>query len=110
MRDVETGVHIDFLRAGDYPGDGQPKAVCFPDPAMVPRDASGLRFLDLRTLIELKLASGLTAPDRLQDLADVVALVRANQIPADFGATLDLFVRDKFTELWQAAQAPPRDL
>jgi hypothetical protein len=110
VRDVETGVHIDFLRAGDYPGDGRPKAVRFPDPAQVPPDASGLRILDLRTLIELKLASGITAPDRLQDLADVVALVRANQLTADFGASLDPLVRDKFAELWQAAQSPPRDL
>ncbi len=108
--DVETGVQIDFLRAGDYPGDGRPKPVRFPDPATVPQDASGLRVLELRTLIELKLASGITAPDRLQDLADVVALVRANHLAAEFGDTLDPFVRDKFAELWHTAQAPPRDL
>src|SRR4051812_20245237 len=33
LRDVEYGVRIDFLVTGDYPGDGKPKPVAFPDPA-----------------------------------------------------------------------------
>jgi hypothetical protein len=68
-----------------------------------------LRVLDLRTLIELKLASGISAPDRLQDLADVMALVRANRLPVAFAANLDPSVRDKFTELWHAANTPSRE-
>src|SRR5215203_218373 len=35
LRDAEYGVKIEFLVAGDYPGDGKPKPVAFPDPAEV---------------------------------------------------------------------------
>src|SRR5205085_3720661 len=32
LRDAESGVKIEFLTTGDYPGDGKPKPVAFPDP------------------------------------------------------------------------------
>ncbi len=32
FRDTETGVRIEFLTAGEFPGDGLPKPVAFPDP------------------------------------------------------------------------------
>src|SRR5262245_29181431 len=32
LRDTEDGVKIDFLIAGQYPGDGKPKPVAFPSP------------------------------------------------------------------------------
>src|SRR5205823_4612171 len=35
LRDAETGVKIEFLVTGEYPGDGKPKPVSFPDPADV---------------------------------------------------------------------------
>src|SRR5262245_7853507 len=35
LRDAETGVRIEFLVAGTYPGDGQPKPISFPEPADV---------------------------------------------------------------------------
>ncbi len=109
VRDVETQVQIDFLLAGEFPGDGKPKPVCFPDPGNIPKAQGVMRVLDLRTLIELKLASGISASDRLQDLADVVALVRVNRLPVAFSDNLDLSVRDKFTELWHAANEPRRE-
>ncbi len=107
VRDTETGVPIDFLIAGEFPGDGRPKSVAFPEPASVPRADGPYRVLDLRTLVELKLAAGLSASDRLQDLADVVALIRANNLPESFADELDAFVRDKYLELWSAAQRRP---
>lgn len=106
VRDTETGVSIDFLVAGEFPGDGRPKAVRFPDPRSIVTTDTSLRVLDLRTLVELKLASGMSAPDRLQDLADVVALIRANDLADAFGERLDPSVRDKYRELWLAAQHP----
>lgn len=106
VRDAETGVSIDFLLAGEYPGDGKPKPVQFPSPASVPREDEGHRVLDLRTLVELKLASGLSASDRLQDFADVIALIRANGLGQDYGSQLSDYVRDKYSELWRAAQNP----
>ena len=71
LRDTEHCVTIDILLAGDYPGDGKPKPVRFPDPATVAVRGEHGAFLPLETLIELKLASGLSAPHRLKDLADV---------------------------------------
>ena len=106
VRDTETRVLIDFLVAGEFPGDGRPKAVRFPDPAAILATDTSLRVLDVRTLVELKLASGISAPDRLQDLADVIALIRVNQLAEDFGEQLDPSVRDKYRELWVAAQHP----
>jgi len=35
IRDTANDVTIDTLRAGEYPGDGKPKAIRFPDPATV---------------------------------------------------------------------------
>ncbi len=105
VKDTETGVPIDFLLAGRYPGDGRPKAISFPDPASIPKGDSRYRILDLRSLLELKLASGSSAPDRPIDLADVIALIRANQLSLDYADRLDASVREKFAEMWRAAQS-----
>ncbi len=104
LRDTVQNVKIDVLLAGDYPGDGKEKPVAFPDPAA--KGVRGERFalLPLETLIELKLASGMTAPHRLKDLADVIELVRVNRLERDYAEKLDPYVREKYLELWQAAQ------
>ena len=60
LRDVENGVPIDVVLAGDYPGDGKPKPVRFPDPAEVAVVGQTVRVLPLPTLVDLKLASGLS--------------------------------------------------
>ncbi|GMR23217.1 MAG: hypothetical protein BMS9Abin37_1627 [Acidobacteriota bacterium] len=104
VKDTQSAVSIDFLIAGHYPGDGRPKPVRFPEPSSIPREDEPFRLLGLKTLIELKLASGLTAPDRLIDFADVIALVRANQLEKDLADSLDESVRPKYLELWGAAQ------
>jgi hypothetical protein len=77
--------------------------VRFPDPSIAERGTRAA-FLPLVTLVELKLASGLSAPHRLKDLADVLELVRAVKLPLAWGAQLDPSVREKFAELWTAAQ------
>ena len=109
VRDTVNGVKIDFLLTGDYPGDGKPKPVAFPDPAKVSIDAGAYQVVPLSTLLELKIASGMTAPHRLQDLADALRLIRARSLPRDYAQQLDPYVRAKFDELWQAAQHPDED-
>jgi hypothetical protein len=99
FRDVDTGVRIEVLVTGEYPGDGKPKAVAFPAPEESSVDVGGIRVIDLPRLVELKLASGMTAPDRLRDLADVQELIRAESLDAPFAARLDPSVRGKFLEL-----------
>lgn len=104
LRDTRNGVTIDVVLAGDYPGDGRPKPVSFPDPAVSAVRGEHLALLPLPRLVELKLASGMTAPHRLKDLADVLELVRLLALSADFAEQLDPFVREKYGELWRAAQ------
>jgi hypothetical protein len=108
MRDTENGVSIDVLIAGEFPGDGKPKPVAFPDPATAVR-SGGIALLALEKLVELKLASGLSAPHRLKDLADVLELIRAAALPASLGDQLDASVREKYRELWTAAQSAPAE-
>jgi len=109
VRDTGNGVRIDFLLEGDYPGDGKPKPVRFPSPAAAGADAGRFRVVDLPRFVELKLASGMTAPHRLQDLADVLRLIGAARLPRELGQTLDPYVREKYDELWLAAQHPEDD-
>ncbi|HEY6475627.1 MAG TPA: hypothetical protein VI456_03545 [Polyangia bacterium] len=104
LRDTENGVNIDVLIAGDFPGDGRPKPVSFPDPSGAAVEGERFRILSLPKLIELKLASGMTAPHRLKDLADVLELIKAANLPASTADDLDPYVRAKYQELWTAAQ------
>lgn len=102
--DTEYNVKIDVLSAGRFPGDGLPKPIAFPDPATVALRAGKFARLPLPRFIELKLASGMTAPHRLHDLADVLNLIRSTALPASFSEDLHPYVRPKFDELWLAAQ------
>jgi hypothetical protein len=110
LRDIETGVDIDVVLAGEFPGDGKPKPVAFPDPAEAAVAGRRVALLSLNTLVELKLASGISAPHRLKDLADVLELIRALSLPRDLSQSLDPSVRPKYEELWQAAQTTDREL
>jgi hypothetical protein len=105
LQDTENGVPIDVVLAGDYPGDGHPKPVAFPDPAVAAVRGERIALLPLPRLLELKLASGMTVPHRLRDLADVLELVRILGLTADFAESLAPFVRAKYREIWLAAQA-----
>jgi hypothetical protein len=109
FRDTETQVRIEILITGDYPGDGKPKPVAFPDPSIIFTERSGMRVIPMETLIELKLASGMSAPHRLRDLADVQDLIVALKLPIEFAKTLDPSVRESFRQLWHSAQAESLD-
>jgi len=45
-----------------------------------------------------------SAPHRLKDLADVLELIRAAALSSELAAELDPSVKDKYLELWTAAQ------
>lgn len=107
LRDTESGVKVEFLVTGDYPGDGKPKPVAFPDPAQVRVQGAGISFLALPRLIELKLASGLSNPLRGKDIVDVQELILALNLGEDFAAQLDVYVRDKFLELVRLVRDNP---
>lgn len=105
FKDTLNSVKVDVLIVGDYPGDGKVKPVSFPAPELVLEiHDEGLPFLNLPSLLELKIASGMTAAHRPRDLDDAIQLIRVNGLSRDYSNRLNPFVRERFVELWQAAQ------
>ena len=105
FRDATNSVSVDTLIVGQYPGDGRPKPVAFPEPETVAEiDDEGIPYVSLKTLLELKIASGMTAQHRLQDMADVIQLIRANKLPQEYSSELNPYVAEKYVELWKSAQ------
>jgi len=109
LRDADTGVKIEFLVTGDYPGDGKPKPVTFPEPSEVAVEKDGIRYLNRVMLVTLKIASGMTNPARLKDLADVQELIKHLQLPREFGEQMHPYVQEKYRELWDAVQQAPNE-
>jgi hypothetical protein len=99
LRATRGGVPVRSVLAGEYPGDGLPKPVSFPDPAAASIEMDGVRVVTLERLVELKLASGMTAPDRLKDLADVQELIKARGLGREFAERLDPYVREEYLRL-----------
>lgn len=105
FRDAETGVKVEIITSGEYPGDGKPKPVVFPLPADAMTTVGEFRVVSLDKLIELKLASGLSAEHRqLRDLADVQQLIETLNLSQDLAARLDNSVRGEYLRLWRLAQ------
>ncbi len=102
FRTTQENVSIEIISSGEFPGDGKPKPVIFPNPNDVSIEIDGIKTVNLETLIDLKLASGMTAPHRLKDLADVQELIKIRSLTADFAEKLNPFVREKFLELQKA--------
>lgn len=111
FRDTDTDVKVEIITTGEYPGDGQPKAIAFPNPADVAVTLEGYKVVRLESLIELKLASGMSAKHRqLRDLADVQQLIETLGLPKDFSINLDQSVRDEYLRLWDLAQLAKGDV
>jgi hypothetical protein len=102
LRSTRDGVSIEVITAGEFPGDGRPKPVSFPAPTDASVEIDGVRVVTLAKLVELKLASGMTAPDRLKDLADVQELIKLRGLKATFAEELDPYVRAQFLTLCRA--------
>ncbi len=105
LRSTTDNVSIEVMTTGEYPGDGKPKPVSMPTPAEASTEIDGIRFVTLEKLVELKLASGISAPDRLKDLADVQELIKIRKLGADFALKLDPYVRAKYLELEEAVRS-----
>ena len=104
LRSTRDGVSIEVITSGEYPGDGKPKPVSFPVPADASIEVEGVRIVMLEKLVELKLASGMTAPDRLKDLADVQELIKVRGLNADFAESLNPYVREQYLRLFRAVE------
>ncbi len=104
LRDTDAGVKIDFLIAGQFPGDGKPKPVSFPDPSNMFVELGRMRVIRLPALMELKLASGMTGMGRRKDLGDAQELIKFFKLSDDFAEQLHPYVRETFHELWKEAE------
>lgn len=108
LRDTRTGVKIDFLISGQYPGDGKAGPIVFP----VPRDASverqGMRVLSLEKWIELKIVSGKLIARR-RDWGDIQDAIRTLHLSRDFGDQIDPSLRDIYYQLWDEVQTDAGD-
>ena len=107
LRDTDSGVKVEFLTTGEYPGDGKPKAVAFPDPIDVRVEGDGIWFLSLPALVELKLASGISNPLRGKDIVDVQELIGVLKLDEAFAAQLDPSVQPKFLEIVRLIRENP---
>jgi hypothetical protein len=105
LRSTIDNVSIEVMISGEYPGDGKPKPVSMPIPSTAFQEIDGTKYVTLEKLIELKLASGISAGDRLKDLADVQELIKIRKLDEKFAERLDPYVRSKFIELQSSARS-----
>lgn len=110
FRTTDDNVPIEVIVSGEYPGDGLPKPVQFPEPEAASEIIDGIKTIRLERLIELKLASGMTAADRLKDLADVQELIKLKSLDESFANKLNPFVREKYLELNKAVAAAKKEI
>lgn len=109
LRSTKDGIIVEVMTSGEYPGDGKPKPVSIPEPSTASIEIDGIKFVTLEKLVELKLASGMTAPHRLKDLADVQELIKIRGLQSEFSERLDPYVREKFLELHETIKQGPKD-
>lgn len=93
FNDKKNGVALNILVAGLFPGRGDPGPIAFPDPASVREEIEQIHYINLRTLIELKLCA-----HRYQDFADVVNLISTHDLDETFLDHLHSSVHQDFIE------------
>ena len=91
--DRKTGITLDVLVTGLFPGSGRPGPLAFPDPRQVSERIEGIVYVNLAALVELKLAAR-----RWRDFADVVELIRCNDLDESFQERLHPSVSGDYIE------------
>lgn len=91
--DKQNQVTVDFLLTGLYRGFKGPGPIAFPNPESVRQEINSVPYINLVTLVQLKLAVR-----RYQDFADVSHLIRANSLDESFLDRLHPSVRQDFIE------------
>jgi hypothetical protein len=89
----KSGVPVDCLVTGMYPGSGQPGPLAFPDPETSSVEIEKVRVVCLPQLIQLKLAAR-----RYYDFGDVVFLIKVHNLDESFLANLHPSVHPDFIE------------
>jgi hypothetical protein len=91
--DQVNKVTVDFLVTGLFPGSGKPGPISYPDPVDVRQTIEKIQVVNLPNLVQLKLAAR-----RYQDFADVVNLIRFNQLDESYLEKLHHSVHGDFIE------------
>jgi hypothetical protein len=91
--DRKTQRTLDILVTGLFPGSGKPGPLPFPDPSEVRELKQKVQYINLVTLVQLKLAAR-----RHQDFADVVNLITVYNLDESFLDRLHATVRQDFIE------------
>jgi len=91
--DEVNKVTVNFLVTGHFPGSGKPGPISYPDPADVSQTIEKIQVVNLPNLVQLKLAAR-----RYQDFADVVNLIRFNQLDESYLEKLHSSVHGDFVE------------
>ena len=99
FREILRNVPIEIITAGEYPGDGEVKPISFPIPGTASIVINQVKTLTLDNLISLKLASGMTNPQRQKDLVDVQELIKIKALGIPYAEKVHFYVREQFLEL-----------
>jgi hypothetical protein len=91
--DRKTQRTLDILVTGLFPGSGRPGPLPFPDPSDVRELKQKVQYINLVTLVQLKLAAR-----RHQDFADVVNLIAIHNLDESFLDRLHPSVHKDFIE------------
>jgi hypothetical protein len=92
--DRQNQVTVDVLITGLHPGFAPfTGPITFPDPEKVRQEINSIPYIDLITLIQLKLAAR-----RHQDFGDVVNLISANNLDESFKQNLHPVIQQDFIE------------
>jgi hypothetical protein len=89
----KSGVRVDCLVTGHFPGFGKSAPFAFPDPAQASEEIEKVHVVTLPQLIQLKLAAG-----RYYDFGDVVFLIRVHNLDESFLEKLHPSVHRDFIE------------
>jgi hypothetical protein len=93
FKEVQSGVTVDCLVTGRYPGSGEPGPFAFPDPAEASQEIDKIQVVTLPQLIQLKLAAR-----RHYDFGDVVFLIRTHNLDESFMPQIHPSVHQDFIE------------
>jgi hypothetical protein len=89
----KSGVQLDVLVTGLFPGTGKPGPFAFPDPEAASEEIEKIQVVTLPQLIQLKLAAR-----RHYDFGDVVFLIRVHNLDESFRKKLHPSVHKDFIE------------
>lgn len=75
----KSGIRLDVLVSGSFPGSGKPGPFPFPDPLQASEEINRIRVVTLPQLVQLKLAAR-----RYYDFGDVAHLIRVHNLDEAF--------------------------